>query len=156
MKLNKNGWGFLEFFFFLIVFVVCLFVAFEGLKKLGLMDSNYQFINKNTTNSSNTDNKDKNEEKPIVSYPSLEEKLVESAKKYIAEYYDNQLGLDTLNIRASQLKNSGHLDKLEDSKERSCSGYVSVYVDVDGSTIYKPFLNCKEYKTPGYEERKDD
>jgi len=44
MKLNKNGWGFLEFFLFLIVFIVCLIVAFEGLKKLGLMDENNQFI----------------------------------------------------------------------------------------------------------------
>ena len=47
MKLNKHGWGFLEFFFFLIIFVICLYVAFEVLKKLGLMDENNKFINVN-------------------------------------------------------------------------------------------------------------
>ncbi len=153
MKLNKHGWGFLEFFFFLIIFVICLYVAFEGLKKLGLMDENNQFINNGNTN--NTTNKNDKEEH-IISYPSLEEKLVEGAKKYIAEYYGNNLGLDTLNIRASQLKSSDYLDKLEDTKGRSCSGYVSIYVDVEGNTIYKPFLKCKDYTTSGYEERKDD
>ncbi len=153
MKLNKNGWGFLEFFFFLIVFVVCLIGAFQGLKKLGIMDDNNQFI-KDTNNTST--NKENKEEKPIISYPSLEEKLVKSAQKYIEEYYDNKLGLDTLNIRASQLKSSGHLEKLEDTKGRTCSGYVSVYVDVDGNNVYKPYLKCKEYTTSGYEERKDD
>lgn len=153
MKLNKNGWGFLEFFFFLIVFIVCLYVAFAGLKKLGLMDANNQFINNGSTN--NTTN-NKKEEKPIISYPSLEEKLVNGTKKYIEEYYNNNLGLDTLNIRASQLKTSGHLEKLEDTKGRACSGYVSVSKDVDGTIIYKPFLKCKEYETSGYEARKDD
>jgi len=153
MKLNKNGWGFLEFFLFLIVFIVCLIVAFEGLKKLGLMDENNQFItNGNKTNESNN----KKEEKPLVSYPSLEEKMVKSAKEYINDYYNNSLGLDTLNIRVSQLKSNGYLDKLEDNKGRTCTGYVSVYLDETGTIIYKPYLNCIEHKTEGYEERKDD
>lgn len=160
MKLNKKGWGFLEFFFFLFIFIICLIGAFEGLKKLGLMDDNNQFINNNgfntNNNSNNSNNNNNKEEKPIISYPSLEEKLVKAAKKYITEYYNNNLGLDTLNIRASQLKTSGHLDKLQDTKERECSGYVSVYVDGDGNIIYKPYLKCKDYETNGYESRKDD
>ena len=154
-KLNKNGWGFLEFFCFLVVFVVCLVGAFKGLQKLGLLDENNQFIN-NKNNSSSTNNKKDEEEKPKVSYKELQENMVEAAKKYISDNYNNQLGLDTLNIRVSQLKNTGLLKKLEDNEGRDCSGYVSVSVDASGENLYMPYLKCKDYVTEGYEERKDD
>jgi len=78
-----------------------------------------------------------------------------AVKEYIKKFYDNKLGLDTLNIKVSQLIDNGQLTKLEDANGKACSGYVSVYLSDTNEIIYKPYLKCKKYETEGYEERKD-
>ncbi len=151
MKLNKNGWGFGAFFAFLIVFILCLLISMWGLQKFGLLDDNFHFFDGN----SNTNNKKEEEKKPIVSYPSLVEKMENATKKYIEKYYENKLGVDTLYIRVSQLKSEGLLDNLKDTDGNDCSGYVAVYLDSEEKIEYDGYLKCKKYKSTGYEERKD-
>ena len=43
MKLNKNGWGLLEFFIFLGIFIFCLLASAFALIKVGLLDENWNF-----------------------------------------------------------------------------------------------------------------
>ena len=163
MKLNNNGWGFIEFFAFLVIFIGCLFATFAGLKKFGLVDENNQFVKdfsnvtlfKPSTNEEKEE-KEKDKDKKIVSYAELQENMVSATKEYIKEYYDNNLGVDTLNIRVSQLKKNGFLKELKDNSGKNCSGYVSVYVDDNSEIKYDPYMKCNEYKTQGYESRKDD
>jgi hypothetical protein len=149
MKLNKNGWGFVEFFAFLIIFVVCLFIASYGLRSFGLLDEDWHFIKNQDTNKVE-------DNKPKVTYGSLREDMVGATMKYIKKYYNDELGIDTLNIRVSQLKSEGLLDKFQDADGNSCSGYVSVYLDDLSRIQYDAYLKCKDYETTGYEERKDD
>jgi len=151
MKLNKQGWGFLEFFAFLIIFVICLFIAMYGLRKFGLLDDNWHFVKFENINKPKEE-----EEKPKITYGSLREDMVGATIKYIKKYYDNNLGLDTLNIRVSQLQKEEFLGKFEDANGDKCSGYVSVYLDEQNKIQYDPYLKCKGYETTGYEARKDD
>jgi len=145
MKLNKNGWGFLEFFIFLAIFAICLIITFVGLRQFGLVDDNFQFVKFS----------DRKPTKVTTNYMSLEDDMTVACKEYIKKFYDNKLGLDTLNIKVSQLIDNGQLTKLEDANGKACSGYVSVYLSDTNEIIYKPYLKCKKYETEGYEERKD-
>lgn len=157
--LNKNGWGIVEAILFLLIFVVCLLFSFWGLRKLGLVDENWQFYPSSITKDDNgkNNNKDNKTEEPKkeFKYSDLENDMVTATKKYINDFYNNKLGLDTLNIRVSQLKDNGYLKKLKDNNNKNCSGYVAVYKENE-EVIYKPYLKCKKYETSGYEERKDD
>lgn len=152
MKLNKKGWGFLEFFAFLAIFVICLLIAMYGLRKFGLLDEDYHFVKFENINKP----KEEQEEKPKITYGSLRDDMVGATMKYIKKYYDNNLGLDTLNIRVSQLKKEGFIEKFVDADGNECSGYVSVYLDEQNKIQYDPYLKCKGYETTGYEARKDD
>ena len=144
MKLNKNGWGFGAFFAFLGVFIICLLISMWGLQKFGLLDENYHFI-------------DKKEEKvkPQVNYSALREEMESASKKYIEKYYNNNLGIDTLYIRLSQLQSEDLIGELKDHNDKKCSGYVAVYLDNENKIQYNGYLKCKDYETTGYEERKD-
>lgn len=146
MKLNKNGWGFLEFFIFLVIFAFCLIITAVGLKSVGLINEDWQFVKFS----------DKKPTKVTTNYMALEEDMINGTKKYIEKFYNNQLGLDTLNIKVSQLIDNDCLEKLEDANGKSCSGYVSVYLNEENTIVYKPYMKCKKYETKGYEERKDD
>lgn len=145
MKLNKKGWGFVEFFAFLLIFIICLLMVAFGLKKFGLLDDEWHFIK----DQSNTDT-------PKVTYSELREDMISATMKYINKYYNNELGEDTLNIRVSQLKKEGLLDTLRDDDGKKCSGYVSVYLNGQDKIQYDAYLKCKKYETTGYEARKDD
>ena len=151
MKLNKNGWGYAEFFAFLLVFIVCLVLTAWGLRKFGLLDENWHFVDLNNI----TDNNNNNNQ-PKVTYASLREDMVSATMKYISKYYDNKLGLDTLHIRVSQLKNEGLLGEFKDAEGNKCSGYVSVYLDDLNRIQYDAYLKCDDYVTSGYEARRDD
>ncbi len=151
---NKNGWGIVEAIIFIIIFIICLLFSFWGLRRLGLVDENLQFYPLDKKNEAKEEKKEEKEEKKF-SYQDLETKMTQATKKYISDFYDNELGLDTLNIRVSQLIDNGYLKELKDDKKKNCSGYVSVYV-LNDETIYEPYLKCKKYETKGYQERKDD
>ena len=60
--LNKNGWGIVEAILFLLVFIVCLLFSFWGLRRLGLVDENWQFYSSNLFNPNPDKNGDKQEE----------------------------------------------------------------------------------------------
>lgn len=157
--LNKNGWGIVEAILFLLVFIVCLLFSFWGLRRLGLVDENWQFYSSNLFNPNPDKNGDKQEEpkepEKVFSYEDLENDMVGATKLYINDFYNNELGLDTLNIRVSQLIDNGYIAELVDKNKKNCSGYTAVYVE-NGEIIYKPYLKCPKYETKGYEERKDD
>lgn len=145
MKLNKNGWGYLEFFIFLGIFIICLLGSAYALRKVGLLDENWDF-------SFYHESKPNKEEK--TDYNSLEDSLVEASKNYIKDFYNNELGLDTIHIKVSSLVDNKYLDEVKD-KDGKCTGYVSVYVSDINTIIYKPYLKCKSYTTNGYIERHD-
>lgn len=150
MKLNKNGWGYFEFFAFLIIFIICLIIAALGLKQFGLIDENWQFIKFEDIG------KNEKEEKLKESYSNLRNTMVDGTMKYISKYYNNELGLDTLNIRVKQLVEEGYITSFKDANGDACSGYTAVYKDDNGRVLYNPYLKCKDFETGGYEERKDE
>lgn len=146
--LNKKGWGILEAIVFLIIFIVCLLFSFWGLKKLGLLGDDNQFKPSNEI-------KNEKEEEKEFNYTDLENSIVISTKAYINDFYNNDLGLDTLNIKVSQLIDNGYIKEVKDENNKNCSGYVSVFKE-NNENIYKGYIKCKKYETNGYEERKDD
>ena len=72
---KKNGWGFLEFFFFLGLFIVCLLVTAYALRKVGLLNEDWKFVDFYDKG------KDSNEN-DIYKYSDIETKLIDSTKKY--------------------------------------------------------------------------
>lgn len=144
---KKNGWGFLEFFFFLGLFIVCLLVTAYALRKVGLLNEDWKFVDFYDKG------KDSNEN-DIYKYSDIETKLIDSTKKYIKDFYNNNLGVDTLNIKISSLINNNYISEVRD-KDENCTGYVSVYKDDNNVVIYTPYLKCKNYVSNGYVERHD-
>ena len=136
---KKNGWGFLEFFFFLGLFIVCLLVTAYALRKVGLLNEDWKFVDFYDKG------KDSNEN-DIYKYSDIETKLIDSTKKYIKDFYNNNLGVDTLNIKISSLISNNYISEVRD-KDGNCTGYNVV--------IYTPFLKCKNYVSNGYVERHD-
>ncbi len=86
MKLNKNGWGFIEFFAFLAIFIICLLIAAYGLRQFGLLDDDWHFVEMDEWSNKE---KEEDKDKPEVTYASLREDMVEATKKYILYYYNN-------------------------------------------------------------------
>ena len=164
MKMNNNGWGIASFLIFIAVFVICLIVSAIGFRKAGLLDENYHFVELSQIKENREEMKKEKEEREAEekrtlkeTYSSLEDKMVEAAKGYVAKYYDNKLTGDaSLFLKVSVLKNYKYLDSLKDSNDKDCSGYVAVSKNEDESLSYTPYLKCKKYTTEGYEERKDD
>ena len=163
MKLNKHGWGIVSFLVFIAIFIICLLISAWGFRKLGLLDEEYHFVefsqikeNRENMKKEEESKQKAKEEKETNSYSALEEKMVEAAKKYVKDFYDNTLGEATLNIKVSVMQDKKYLDTLKDSNNKKCSGYVSVSKENDSSLTYIPYLKCKKYTSKGYEERKDD
>ena len=102
---KKNGWGFLEFFFFLGLFIVCLLVTAYALRKVGLLNEDWKFVDFYDKG------KDSNES-DIYKYSDIETKLIDSTKKYIKDFYNNNLGVDTLNIKISSLINNNYISEM--------------------------------------------
>lgn len=83
-------------------------------------------------------------------YKELEEKIVESAKKYVdAKFLYPEKG-DTIKITSEELLETEFLDVLEKNEEE-CKGYVEVYKD---GTVYKyiGYVECPNYQTKGYKD----
>ncbi len=131
---KKNGWGLVAFIVFLLIFIVCLIITYLGLRKVGL-------INGETSTQTETN------------YAEMENKVREASKRYVSDFYNNELGIDTLYIKISGLHRSGYIGKLKDNNGDSCSGYVAVYKSDD--IHYDVYLKCNNYVTEGYNERKD-
>lgn len=134
---NKNGWGLTVEIMFLMIFLLCLFIAIIGIKKFGL------FGGKETTVEIKIDSS------------IIEKKLVNAGKKYVNERYDNIIDEEMLILRVSHLKKNKYINTLKDNNGASCSGYVEVYKDSASNIMYLPYIKCKSYTTEGYDSRKD-
>lgn len=168
----KKGWSLKTELIWLSVFVFCLIVAFIGIYRIGFLSSLNDILNPDyvnvkkidktvngnygsTTNKNTVKTSNDSTMSSSFSYKSLEDKLSESAKNYIAEVYNEDIGLDTLIIKVSRLKENGYLSNFYDKNSVPCSGYVSVYKE--NETIkYDPYIKCYSYTTSGYIERRDD
>lgn len=73
---KENGWGFLEFFFFLGLFIVCLLVTAYALRKVGLLNEDWKFVDFYDKG------KDSNES-DIYKYSDIETKLIDSTKNIL-------------------------------------------------------------------------
>lgn len=144
MKLNKKGMSVPLFIFVMIIFIGCLlFVAFS-LKEVGLLDEDYKWV-KDFFNK---------EEVEKIDHDDLEEKMEDAAKKYVKDFYKNEIPAGTLRVKASSLISNDYLTELKD-EDGKCSGYVAVSKD-DNELDYDAYIKCKDYKTKGYTERYDD
>ncbi len=139
--MNKNGWGLRVELVFILMFLICLVIAIIGLNRFGLLgDNDNSLINQGKNNT--------------FSYGILESKITASAKRYFLDYYDNELQMDKVIVRASTLYYNGYMEKLYDDDNDSCSGYVEV-INVSGGLVYVPYIKCSNYKTIGYDESND-
>lgn len=146
-KLNNNGWGLVTFIIFIVIFIICLIISAIGFRYIGLLDEDWHFVNFSDIA--------RVKEETETRYRILEERMTDATKKYILDFYNEDLGVDTLHIKVSTLKDNGYLSNFTDSKDRDCSGYTSVYKS-SNTIIYEPYLKCKNYKTSGYVSRRDD
>ena len=85
-------------------------------------------------------------------YKELENKLVEITKKYTATDFNFPKDKELV-ITYSELKEEGLIKKLETEKNK-CNGYV--ILTFDNVTKYKGYVDCKVYKTHGYDKSKID
>ena len=146
MKLNKNGWGLGTFIAFIVIFIICLIISAVGLRQIGLLDEDWQFINIKDFNSGI---------RTAFNYTDLETKATMAARDYIEKEYNNTLGYDTLSVKIKTMIETGYLTEFKDGKDRDCTGYVSVYKTDAGDKVFTPYIKCKRYTSSGYEERKD-
>ena len=163
MKMSKNGWGIISFLIFIVIFIICLIGSAMGFRKLGLLDENYHFVefseikeNRERMKQEEAEKKAAEKAKEEVTYDKLEEKMVTAAKKYVKDFYEDKIGDAKLSIKVSVLIDNKYMEILKDSKNRECSGYVTVSKNEDETNTYTPYLKCKKYETKGYESRKDD
>lgn len=162
--MNKSkGWGLKTELIFLCIFVICLITAIFGLYRMGLLGNLNEALDPNPNDDVRVElrssNKTNNSKKKVISnefsYMDLENQMIEGAKTYILNTYNNELGLDTIIVKVSQLKELGLLNELKDEFDFSCSGYVDVFKEGE-VIIYDPYLKCSQYITAGYIERRDD
>ena len=147
--MNKHGWGLSSELIFILIFIVCLIIAVIGLKEFSLMEE----FNPNYYSNTNTNNDSINKE---YNYQELEVRLKNSTIDYINDVYNNDLGLDTLIIQSSLLREMGYLNNYSDEDDKYCSGYCEVYLNENNEIIYEPYVKCGDYyESKGYVERKD-
>lgn len=136
IKMNKHGWGLRVELVIILLFLICLLISAIGLNRLGVLGENENSLLKNN-----------------FDYSNLENKLKESAKRYIKEYYGEGI-TDVVIVRYNTLLNNGYISNLTDKYSKECSGYTEV-IKASDTLIYYPYIKCSRYKTEGYEERKD-
>ena len=67
--------------------------------------------------------------------------------------YSFYSAINNKSVGINKLKSGGYLGSLEDASGKECDGYAEVF---ESNTInYSVYINCPNYKTIGYDERKD-
>lgn len=145
-KLNNKGWGLGTFIVGIGVFAICLLIV------VILVHNGAQVLepNYNPNNELNSEYD--------YNYSKLEDKVIIATKNYVNDKYNNIVDDDTLmTLTIKKLQKDNYLDTLYDLKNtnKKCSGYITFYKK-DNQINYQPYINCKNYKTYGYEERYDD
>lgn len=139
--MNKNGWGLRVELLIILLFVICLVIVSIGLNRLGLLGENPNAPIQNV-------------DRETFDYTSLENKLVESTKKYFQEYYEYELEENEMVVRLSTLKYNGYISDLLDENGKSCSGYAKIVNSTSG-IVYVGYIKCPKYTTQGYEGKND-
>ncbi len=80
-------------------------------------------------------------------YVALENKLLDSAKRYVDTNFLYPEGKNVLKVTSSELIKTKFLDELKVNND-TCTGYVNVH----NETVYKyeAFIKCSNYTTKGY------
>ena len=131
IKLNNRGWG-------LQAMMVCILILMIALVIVAVI------VEKNFKNLINPINNE--------SYASLEEKVVDAAKIFHKNNYQNLDDDEVISIKA--LKRNDLLDDIKDIKDnKSCSGYV--VIRKDDKLNYKAYIKCSNYTTKGYSSNLD-
>jgi len=126
LKLNKKGWGTMEMLILSGCLLVALIVAIYFISQL------YGNLELSVSNNE---------------YVDLENRIEMAAKEFVDNNNIEVEGQYKLNL--STLKNSGFINKLEDSNGYSCNGYVIV-TNIDNINHYKGYVLCNDYQTNNY------
>ena len=128
--LNKRGWGLKEMLVLSGILVLFLIIAIYYIFTF------YQEMGREVTTNY---------------YHDLEQDLVEHAKVYVEDYYDDTLNSDGITITRSILRAYDLDVLLEDRNGKVCSGYV-VANKTHGEEEYHAYISCPDYTTEGYED----
>ncbi len=153
MHLNNHGWGMRDMIIWTCILILFLLLATYLIMAL------YDNISISTNEEQNTQ----------VETPVEKEEEPESPISYDYEYYKSaefELHMATLNylndtkpdlstgltkITIDTLVEKGYTKEIYDETgEKTCSAYSSVYQDGDGDYIVTSRLNCGNYTTEGY------
>ena len=146
-KLNNRGWGLGALIAGIGVFALSLLI-------IAILVHNGAQVLEPTYNGNN----DLNNEYNNYDYTTLEDKVSYAADMYVSKKYNENVEEDTLvTVTLKKLQKEDFLDNIYDLKDthKKCSGYVTFYKK-NGKYNYEPYINCKNYKTNGYNERYDD
>lgn len=153
IKLNNRGWGLRVFILGLGIFAIALLIV------VMLVHNKVQFLEpKHKWNEDLYNEYNKTPEKENESYSTLENKVVAAARKYANDKYNVDFEDNTtITVTVKKLQKEKLLDSVKDLKNtnKKCSGYVTFYKK-SNNFYFSPYINCKNYKTKGYEERLDD
>ena len=85
-------------------------------------------------------------------YTNIEEKIVETTKKYMEDQYQNKLDLGTLVISTENLLKYSYLEEkdLITSKNDSCKGY-SLITNENKELKVISYIKCEKYETEEYQ-----
>lgn len=146
-KLNNRGWGLGALIAGIGVFALSLLI-------IAILVHNGAQVLEPSYNGNN----DLNSEYNNYDYTTLEDKVSYAADMYVSKKYNENVEEDTLvTVTLKKLQKEDFLDNIYDLKDthKKCSGYVTFYKK-NNKYYYEPYINCKNYKTNGYNERFDD
>lgn len=146
-KLNNRGWGLGALIAGIGVFALSLLI-------IAILVHNGAQVLEPTYNGNN----DLKSEYNNYDYTTLEDKVSYAADMYVSKKYSDNVEEDTLvTVTLKKLQKEDFIDNIYDLKDthKKCSGYVTFYKK-NGKYNYEPYINCKNYKTNGYNERYDD
>jgi len=148
MNLNNKGWGLGVFLGFVALLLLCVIVAGVNAYKMGLSsDSPTHYFDPEVSATpvltpSPTPIPTKT---PSNSYDSLENKVIDAAKRYKNDFYSSLEEGATVSISLKNLMDKKYLDSSND-----CSGYVEIK-----NEHYQVYLKCPNYVTEGYRSESD-
>ncbi|MDD3187754.1 MAG: hypothetical protein PHD02_04740 [Bacilli bacterium] len=131
--MNSEGWGLRIMLFF------CACLMFALIVSASILNTSFKH------------NTSKDIEVTAVTYYDLEVRMVNAAKNYIYDNY-NDISKATIPISLSTLINNNYIGPINDpDTKENCSGYV-IFTKDKNNTQYDPYLRCGTmYKTNGYE-----
>lgn len=136
---NNGGWGLQIMLVFCIILILGLVVSFS------IIQNRFSSIAPDMPINS------------LVNYQDVEVTLVNSAKRYINEFYKVPLQDTTdleVTVSVEKLKQEGFLKSLKDPKnKKECSGYV-LFKKIDNHLQYQAYISCgSNYTTNGYDAK---